>query len=69
MTTDESLSVSLKELGLWAPYGLACIEGGTHAILEPELEIAVADARNDGMADVKCQKCGTPVDLRPVNQL
>jgi hypothetical protein len=66
---DENLSLSLKSLGLWAPGGLQCAEGGTHAILEPELQIAVADALSDGMADVRCQKCGEPVDLRPLHQL
>jgi hypothetical protein len=66
---DGNLSLSLKTLGLWAPDGLQCAEGGTHAILEPELQVAVADALTDGMADVKCQKCGQPVDLRPLREL
>lgn len=67
--TDEPLYVSLQSLGLYAPNGLECPEGGYHAILEPELQIAVADALADGMTDVRCQKCGEPVDLRPVHQL
>ena len=63
------LTLSLKTLGLFAPDGLECAEGGTHAILEPELQVAVADAHADGMADVRCQKCGQPVDLRLLSQL
>jgi hypothetical protein len=63
------LTLSLKSLGLFAPDGLECVEGGTHAILEPELQVAVADAHTDGMADVKCQKCGQPVDLRRLHDL
>jgi hypothetical protein len=67
--TDKPLKISLQSLGLYAPDGLDCAEGGTHAILEPELQIAVADALADGITDVRCQKCGEPVELRPVHQL
>jgi hypothetical protein len=67
--TDDDLKVSLQSLGLYAPDGLSCAEGGNHAILEPELQIAVADALADGITDVKCQKCGEPVELRPAHQL
>lgn len=63
------LTLSLKSLGLFAPDGLDCTAGGTHAILEPELQIAVNAAHADGAADVKCRKCGQPVDLRPLHQL
>jgi hypothetical protein len=67
--TDPHLSLSLKTLGLYAPDGLECAEGGTHAILEPELQVAVADVLADGAADVRCQKCGGPVDLRRLHDL
>lgn len=61
--------MSLRSLGLFAPDGLDCPDGGTHAILEPELQIAVKEAHDVGRADVKCQRCGALVDLRPMHAL
>jgi hypothetical protein len=49
----EPTGVSLSRLGLIAPDGLACPEGGAHEVLEPELQIAAGD----GGGHVLCLKC------------
>jgi hypothetical protein len=68
-SVSKPLDVSLRSMGLYAPDGLACVEGGFHAVLEPDLQIASAEAVAEGMADVRCLKCGEPVDLRPLHEL
>jgi hypothetical protein len=66
---SKPLNASLRELGVFAPDGLDCPEGGTHATLEQALQVASFDALNDGVADVRCEKCGQPVELRPIHAL
>jgi hypothetical protein len=66
---SKPLATSLRTLGVFAPDGLDCPEGGTHAALEQALQVASFDALNDGMADVRCEKCGQAVDLRPIHAL
>lgn len=65
---DQPLGISLKSLGLTAPGGLDCTEGEQHAVLEPELEVAFADAHSAGSTHVKCRKCGQEIELRPLRE-
>lgn len=57
--------MSLKSLGLTAPGGLVCPEGGYHHILEPE--VIIASAHGGGL--VRCQKCGAEIELRSLTAL
>ena len=63
--TDTTPGVSLKKLGLVAPGGLTCPNGGYHHILEPELIIVAS--RHGG--SVRCQKCGADIELRSLTDL
>jgi hypothetical protein len=63
--TGEPPGVSLRSLGLTAPDGLVCPEGGYHHILEPEL--IIVSARGGGT--VRCQKCAAEVELRSLTAL
>lgn len=65
---DKRLDISLRGLGLMTPDTLDCAEGGQHAVLEPELEVAFADAFSAGSAHVKCRKCGAQIELRPLRE-
>lgn len=67
MTDPEG--VSLKALGLQAPDGLECPAGGQHHILQPDLQVAIADVRDAGIGRVRCEKCGGLVDLLPLRAL
>lgn len=58
-------SQSLRELGLRAPDGLDCPLGGTHRVLEPELQVALSEALDKGSTTVRCQRCGAEVELVP----
>ena len=53
-------AVSLRELNLMAPDGLACPAGGTHHIKENKL----IQASRAGGGIVRCEKCGEDVELR-----
>jgi hypothetical protein len=55
----EPTGVSLSKLGLIAPDGLFCPEGGAHEVLEPELQIVASE----GGGHVLCQKCHRRVYL------
>lgn len=57
--------MSLSRLGLIAPDGLFCPEGGTHEVLEPELQIAAAE----GGGSPVCTKCGRRVYLTSAKEL
>jgi transcription elongation factor Elf1 len=61
----EPSRLSLRTLGLIAPDGLACPQGGSHQVLEPELQIAAAA----GGGIVRCQQCGQEIELRPLTEL
>jgi hypothetical protein len=58
-------AVSLRRLGLWAPDGLECPEGGQHQCLEPQVIIAAAS--EDGGVAI-CRKCGQGVRLEPLQR-
>jgi transcription elongation factor Elf1 len=57
--------VSLSKLGLVAPDGLDCPDGGLHHVSEAAVIIAAA---HDG-GEARCRKCGQRVELRPIREL
>jgi transcription elongation factor Elf1 len=57
--------VSLSKLGLMAPDGLDCPEGGLHHVSESA--VIIAAAHDGGMA--RCRKCGERVELRAIREL
>jgi len=69
MSAGQPEGASLKALGLYAPDGLDCAEGGLHHVLEPELQVAVGDVADAGSTKVRCQKCGQAVELRSLYDL
>ena len=63
---SEPPGLSLKQLGVWAPNGLDCPEGGLHHVPGASVMRAAARAPAEGGVLITCLKCQQDVLLEPL---